>query len=81
MAKRKRKTEVDGQGSADGDAATQNGDMAGSDKLRAAVFQNQGAINAVAQACKNLKRIKDPGPEHIMKFVERVFACSGVDRH
>lgn len=50
------------------------------DKVRAAVFQNEGAINAVAQACRNLKRIQDPGPEHIMKFIDRVFTCAGVDR-
>jgi hypothetical protein len=50
------------------------------DRVRAAVFQNEGAINAVAQACRNLKRIQDPGPEHIIKFIDRVFACAGVDR-
>lgn len=81
MAKRKRKSGEGDEVETGRPFEGQDGVNGTGDKLRAAVFQNEGAINAVAQACRNLKRIKDPGPAHIMKFVERVFACSGVDRH
>lgn len=80
MAKRRRKSSEGDEVETGRPVEGMDGVNGAPDKLRAAVFQNEGAIKAVAQACSNLKRIKDPGPEHIMKFVDRVFNCAGVDR-
>jgi hypothetical protein len=77
VAKLKRKEHVDGEAAANGDAATNGEQSAVEDKLRLAVFGEREKLHRVRLACGQLKRIADPGPEHIHTFVKRIFDIVG----
>jgi hypothetical protein len=42
------------------------------------MFADGDKLNDIRLACGHLKRIGQPGPAHLQKFIERVFAIAGV---
>lgn len=79
MTKRKKKGSDAGEQSAEEQAAENNGALGESTRLRSAVFGGQHKLHQLDLACKQLKRIQNPGPEHVHKFIERVFGIADVE--
>jgi hypothetical protein len=73
VAKRKRKTAADGEVPPEGTAAEAGEELLDDLKLHTAVFGERTKLHEVRLACGHLRRIANPGPEHIHKFVKRVF--------
>jgi hypothetical protein len=74
---RKRKAAVDGEAPPEGTAAEAGQELSTELKLHAAVFGEREKLHQVRLACGHLRRIADPGPDHIHKFVKRVFDIVG----
>jgi selenocysteine-specific translation elongation factor len=67
MAKRKRKET----------AEPVNGELKSS-KYTERLFEDGRKLHDLRMACGHLKRIAAPGPVHLQKFIDRVFAIAGV---
>lgn len=67
MAKRKRKEHADAV----------NGELKQS-KYTSRMFEDGDKLNSIRLACGHLKRVAQPGPVHLQKFIDRVFSIAGV---
>jgi hypothetical protein len=47
-------------------------------KLTERMFADGDKLNDIRLACGHLRRVAQPGPMHLQKFIERVFAIAGV---
>ena len=46
--------------------------------VTASMFADSRKLSDLRTACGHLKRVAKPGPVHLQKFIERVFAIAGV---
>jgi hypothetical protein len=68
MAKRKRKETAEVVNG----ASTQT-------KFTSRLFDDKRKLREIAVACGHLKRVAEPGPTHVAKFIDRVFALAGIE--
>lgn len=60
--------------------AEDHGSIGAPDRLRNAVFGDRNELHQIRLACGHLKRVKNPGAQHIHRFIERVFTIAGVEQ-
>jgi hypothetical protein len=48
--------------------------------ITARLFDDQRNLHEIRLACGHLKRVAAPGPEHLQKFIDRVFTIAGVEQ-
>lgn len=79
MAKRRRKAAAEGEVPVDGEQSSSVNGAVGFRKASESWREERRAYKAIVAACASLKQSGVGDPDHLDKFVERVFRNAGVE--